>query len=77
MTNYTHQEFGVSPPAPSPEFSQTFKSEDEEDGTEPQQPEQRIDGMQVQPETSGLYGFRSGCGRGNSQFLMGIISHRD
>ena len=57
MTNYTPQELGVSPPAPTPEASKTFKSEDEEDGTEPQQQEQRIDGMQVQPETPGFMGI--------------------
>jgi len=53
MTNYTHQELGVSPPAPTPEVSKTFESEHEEDGEGVQQT-QRIDGMQVEPETPGI-----------------------
>jgi len=48
MTNYNHQELGVSPPAPTPSESQTFEAEEE-----PQQQQQHdsIPGMQVEPTT--------------------------
>ena len=53
MTNYTSQELGVSPPAPTPEGNKTFASEDEEE-PEMQQQEQRIDGLKIEPETPGF-----------------------
>mgnify|MGYP000278861495 CR=1 FL=1 len=52
MTNYTSQELGVSPPAPTPEASKTFASEDEE--PQEQAEMQRIDGLKVEPETPGF-----------------------
>ena len=53
MTNYSNEELGVSPPAPTPKANKTFESEHEED-VEETQPEQRIDGMKIEPETPGI-----------------------
>jgi len=49
MTNYSHAELGVSPPAPTPiqTTTQTFEAEDDE----PQRVSQDIPGMQIEPTT--------------------------
>jgi len=52
MTNYSHAELGVSPPAPTPAPTQTFEAEHEEEDM--QQVAQPIPGMQVEPTTPSL-----------------------